>query len=107
MVDHGGDVDQNRRPVAGDFLEHDLSGTAFREKHRGGAYRKRKQKIGPSRVTEEQLGHGERDVGLGVTDDVPGVALGGIGERGVGLNHGLGMAGGAAGEKPNRGIVSV
>ena len=107
LVDHGGDGDQDGRPVPRDPAEDDFRGAAVVEQHAGGAGGEGKQEIGARRVAEIELGHRERHVVLGVAEDLAGVALRGVDERAMRLHRGLGPAGGAAGEEPDGGVVAV
>ena len=70
LVDHGGDGDQDGRPVPRDPAEDDFRGAAVIEQHAGGAGGEGKQEIGARRVAEVELGHRERDVVLGVAEDL-------------------------------------
>ena len=90
-----------------DPAEDDFRGAAVVEQHAGGAGGEGEQEIGARRVAEIELGHRERDVVLGVAEDLAGVALRGVDERAVRLHRGLGPAGGAAGEEPDGGVVAV
>ena len=107
LVDHGGDGDQDRRPVPCDPLEDGLRGAVVGEQHAGGARGEREQEIGAHRVAEVELGHRERHIPLGIAEHVAGVALRAVHVRAVRLHRGLGAAGGAAGEEPDRGVVAV
>ena len=90
-----------------DPAEDDFRGAAVVEQHAGGAGGEGKQEIGARSVAEIELGHRERHIVLGVAEDLAGVALRGVDERAMRLHGGLGPAGGAAGEEPDGGVVTV
>ena len=107
LVDHGGDGDQNGRPMPRDPGEDDFRGAAVVEQRAGGAGGEGEQQIGSGRVAEIELGHRERHIVLGIAEDLAGVTLRGVDERAMRLHGGLGPAGGAAGEEPDGGVVAV
>src|SRR5207245_563382 len=90
-----------------DLDKQGLGGALLRKQGARRADREREEEIRTGRVAEEQLRHGEGDVALGQTEDALPVALGSIREGAVTLHHGLRLAGRAAGEQPDRGIVTV
>ena len=107
VVHHRGDVDEDRGAVPRDLREELVGGAALGEEHRGRARREGEEEVGTGGVAEVELGDGERDVVGGVADNLLGVALGGVGEGGVTLDHALGTARGPAGEKPDGGVVGM
>ena len=107
LIDHRGDGDQNGRPVPRDPAEDGVRGAALVEQDAGGADGEGEEQVGAHRVAEVELGHRERHVVLGVTENLGGVALRGVHVRAMRLHRRLGPAGRAAGEEPDGGIVAM
>ena len=80
-----------------------VAGLAALAEQRGGrAHREREQQVGARRVAEEELGHRDREVVLADAHHLLRVALGVPGQVLLQVHGGLGLAGGAAGEEPDR-----
>ena len=91
--------------MAADALEQEVGGRMLGEEHGRGPDREGKEQVGAGGVAEEELGDRQGDVVLAVAQGLPGVAVGGVGERPVGLDHRLGQTRGAAREEPDRRVV--
>ena len=106
-VHHGGYVDEDGGAVAGDLGEELVGGAALRKEDGRGPCGEGEEEVRTGGVAEVQPGHREGDVVGRVAQYALRIALVGVGERRVALDHSLGAPGRPAGEKPDRGVVRM
>ena len=104
-ADHRRHVDEDRRPVAGDELEDPLGRRALGEDDPSGADAERVQRRQVARVAEEQLRHRQHDVVLADVEHAARVVLEAAQRRLSAVHAGLGHAGRAGRELPDRDVV--
>ena len=107
VIDHGGDVDQDGGPELFDPADQRLRGAPLGEQADGRADGKWEQQVRPGGVAEIQLGDRQSHIVRRVLDHLLGIALGGIRERRVCLDDGLGAPRGTAREEPDGRIVPM
>ncbi len=93
--------------MALDELEYPLGRRFVGEQHRGRTDCEREHEVGAGRVAEVELGHRQGHVVLAQLEHALAVAFGVVGEVVVEVHGRLGLAGGARGEQPDRGIVPM